>query len=260
MKNTLIYLLIFIGIVGSFSMGMSETIYRRALLVIDVQYDFLPGGSLAVAGGDEIIPIIDMIRIKNHWDLVVFSQDWHPPSHVSFASAHGDLPQFSTMTLDYTSNGDLCAGPNILPSYSVPCQPSNVSLVVNQTLWPDHCVWNTTGAEISRALIRKPSDPIVQKGYHIQIDSYSAFFDNGHVFPTTLQPLLQANNITEIYVVGLALDFCVFYTSMDGNALGYKTSVIQNACRGITQSGVDSAISQMQSAGIAIINSNQIPN
>ncbi|MDP2436111.1 MAG: nicotinamidase [archaeon] len=233
---------------------------RRALLVIDVQYDFLPGGALAVAGGDQVLPVIDWVRTKRQWDMVVFSQDWHPTSHVSFASSHGDLPVNSVMELSYTSAGDLCAGPNIMPSYSVPCVPSDVSMVLNQTLWPVHCLQNSPGAMLSKALLRLPSDPVVQKGYHVQIDSYSAFWDNGHMFPTALQGILQQANITEIFVAGLALDFCVFYTSMDGNALGYRTYVIQDASRGISPQGVDQALSQMRASGITIVNATQIPH
>jgi len=126
-------------------------------------------------------------------------------------------------------------------------------------LWPDHCVQNSSGAVISPDLTRSPKNPVVQKGYHIQIDSYSAFWDNGHVSTTNLHELLQSLQITQIVVVGLALDFCVFFTAMDGHAAGYDTYVVEDASRGITPSGVDSALRAMRAAGISVINATSVP-
>lgn len=233
---------------------------KRALLVIDVQHDFLPGGSLAVPHGDEIIPVINAIRADKAFDITVFTQDWHPPSHVSFASSHPPLVPFSVLELDYTVKGELCQGPHISPNYSVPCKPTDVATRLNQTLWPDHCIQNSSGALIASNLSRSPIDPIVQKGYHIQIDSYSAFWDNGHVSSTTLQQLLYAMNVTQIFIVGLALDFCVFFTAMDGYASGYETFVVEDASRGISTEGVSVALATMQATGISVINSTMIPH
>jgi nicotinamidase/pyrazinamidase len=236
-----------------------DSAQKRALLIIDVQSDFLPGGSLAVPDGQEIIPVINFIQANATFDVTVFTQDWHPPSHVSFASSHPPLSPFSLLELDYTSKGELCSGAHISPNYSVPCRASDIATRLNQTLWPDHCLQNSSGAEISANVTRSSKNPVVQKGYHIQIDSYSAFWDNGHVSTTSLQQLLISLEITQIFVVGLALDFCVFYTAMDGHAAGYETFVVQDASRGITPSGVDAALSAMKAAGIFIINSTSIP-
>jgi nicotinamidase/pyrazinamidase len=232
---------------------------KRALLIIDVQHDFLPGGSLAVPSGEEVIPIINSIRKTSSFDLVVFTQDWHTPAHVSFASSHSGMQPFSIMELSYKADGSLCSGPNISPSYSVACATADIATRLNQTLWPDHCVQDSNGAQLHQSLLRTSKDLIVRKGYHVQIDSYSAFWDNGHVAATELHPLLQSYNITQIFVTGLALDFCVFATALDGPPSGYETFVVLDAARGISAEGMSKAVQELVEHNITVLNASAIP-
>jgi nicotinamidase/pyrazinamidase len=176
---------------------------KRALIVVDIQNDFLPGGALAVPSGDEIIPAIN--ELMKQFSLVVATQDWHPQDHKSFAINHyGKKP------------GDkiILAG-------------------IEQVLWQAHCVQNTYGAELSKQLDKSRITHIVKKGTDVNIDSYSAFFDNARKKSTGLDDLLKSNNVNEVYVVGLATDYCVKYTVLDAISLGYKTHLITSGCKGI---------------------------
>lgn len=175
----------------------------KALIIVDVQYDFLPGGSLEVPRGDEIIPIIN--NIQKDYDLVVATQDWHPAEHLSFASQHdGKLP-FEQIDLQ--------------------------GLV--QILWPDHCVQESYGSEISEELNTSRIEAIFRKGMDPNIDSYSGFYDNGKRKDTGLSGYLKARKIDEVHVCGLAADFCVYFTAMDSIAEGFKTSIISKATKAI---------------------------
>jgi nicotinamidase/pyrazinamidase len=198
---------------------------KKALLVIDVQNDFCPGGALAVKEGDKIVPYInDLISkyFKND-DLVVATQDWHPKSHGSFASTH-NAPVFSMGKL----NG------------------------VDQVMWPDHCVQETQGAEFHPELLDVPT--VFCKGMDPTVDSYSAFFDNCGKNPSGLDGYLKENGVQEVLVVGLATDYCVKYTALDAVKLGYKVSVELKGCRGVDMNGsVDAAISEMRESGVSII-------
>ncbi|MVZ66317.1 bifunctional nicotinamidase/pyrazinamidase [Sphingobacterium sp. DK4209] len=175
----------------------------KALIIVDVQYDFLPGGALAVAKGDEIIPIIN--TIQKEYDLVVASQDWHPAQHKSFASQHEDKITFDVISL----NG------------------------LDQVLWPDHCVQESYGASLSEDLDSTRVEAIFRKGMDPEIDSYSAFYDNGRRKNTGLAGYLKDRDIDEVHVCGLAADYCVFFTAMDALDEGFKTSIISKATRAI---------------------------
>jgi nicotinamidase/pyrazinamidase len=177
------------------------------LLVIDMQNDFCPGGSLAVAGGDEIVAKIN--QLAHGFAHVVLTQDWHPASHSSFASTHPGKHPFEMVTMDY--------GP--------------------QTLWPDHCVQGTKGAEFHAGLDIPHVELIVRKGYRKMIDSYSAFFENDHKTPTGLGGYLTERGFTHVTCVGLAFDFCVRYSAEDARGLGFDTEVIEAACRAIDLNG-----------------------
>lgn len=196
----------------------------RALLVIDVQNDFCPGGALAVTGGDEIVPFIN--AMMDDFDSVILTQDWHPAGHSSFASSHDATP----MTMI-----DMPYGP--------------------QVLWPDHCIQGRLGSEFHADLRTDPADLILRKGYNPAIDSYSAFFENDHNTPTGLEGYLHTRGITDLTLVGLATDFCVNYSAVDAAKLGFKVTVDLNACRAIDFDGsLDAAVAGMKSAGVEVQN------
>lgn len=175
----------------------------KALILVDLQYDFLPGGALAVSQGDEIIPIIESIQPQ--YDVVVATQDWHPADHKSFASQHTGLATFDQIDL----NG------------------------LAQTLWPDHCVQGSPGAELSKDFDQSRIEAIFRKGMDREIDSYSGFFDNGRRKNTGLHGYLQDRNIQEIHIAGLAADFCVYFTAMDALDLGYRTAIVTKGTKPI---------------------------
>ena len=179
----------------------------KALLVVDVQNDFLPGGRLAVAEGDLIIPLIN--KIMPDYDLVVATQDWHPAGHKSFASAHKGKSPFEEIRL------------NGLP----------------QQLWPDHCVQGTLGAAFSTALHTNPIAAVFRKGMNPDVDSYSGFYDNGRLHAIGLSGFLKEHGVTEVHVCGLAADFCVFFTAMDSLEEGFQTFIVEEATKAIDQQG-----------------------
>lgn len=196
---------------------------KQALLVIDVQNDFCPGGALAVDKGDEIIAPIN--AIMGDFEAVILSQDWHPANHTSFASNHAGAAPFSEVEMPY--------GP--------------------QTLWPDHCVQGTKGAEFHPDLDTEAADMILRKGFDPSIDSYSAFFDNDRRTPTGLDGYLRTRAISDLVVVGLATDFCVNHSVLDACRLGYKVQVRCDLCRAIDLDGsLSKAIEGMESAGAII--------
>lgn len=194
----------------------------HALLVIDVQNDFCPGGALAVTGGDQIVPGINALMAE--FEAVILTQDWHPAEHSSFASTHDAAPMSMT---------EMPYGP--------------------QVLWPDHCIQGTAGAAFHADLHTDPADLIIRKGYNPKIDSYSAFFENDHKTPTGLHGYLQTRGINDITLVGLATDFCVNYSAIDAAQLGYKVTVNTDLCRGIDLDGsLDAALTAMKKAGITV--------
>ena len=195
----------------------------HALIVIDVQNDFCPGGALAVEGGDDIVAGIN--TLMDDFGVVVLTQDWHPAGHSSFASSH--------------------AGKSPLELVDMPYGP--------QVLWPDHCIQGTTGADFHTDL-RTDADLIIRKGMNPAIDSYSAFFENDHTTPTGLEGYLRTRGITDVTLVGLATDFCVNYSAVDAANLGFKVTVRTDLCRGIDFDGsLAAAIDGMKSAGVTVL-------
>lgn len=180
---------------------------KTLLLVIDVQNDFCPGGNLAVAGGDKVVPVIN--QLAREFPHVVLTQDWHPRGHSSFASQHEGAAPFSQVTMPY--------GP--------------------QTLWPDHCVQNTEGAAFHKGLDIPHAELILRKGFRRAIDSYSAFFENDHVTPTGLGAYVKERGFRKITMVGLAFDYCVRYSAEDARTLGFDVTVIERATRAIDLNG-----------------------
>jgi nicotinamidase/pyrazinamidase len=180
-----------------------------ALLVIDVQNDFMPGGALAVKDGDAIVPLINTLAKK--FDHVILTQDWHPPQHISFASTHDKQP-FETIALTHG--------------------PQNIS----QTLWPDHVLQHTEGSAFHPDLHIPHAELILRKGFRRHIDSYSAFLENDHTTPTGLAGYLRERKLTRLFLCGLAYDFCVRYSAVDGHILGFETIVIEDATRPVNLS------------------------
>lgn len=195
-----------------------------ALVVIDVQNDFCPGGALAVPDGDAVVPLIN--RLMPAFTHVILTQDWHPPGHASFASSHPGAAPMSLTDMPY--------GP--------------------QVLWPDHCVQGTRGAAFHPDLETTPAELIVRKGFRRDIDSYSAFLENDHQTPTGLAGALKERGITELVMVGLATDFCVKDSAVDGARLGFSVGVVEAACRAIDVDGsLARAHQAMQQAGVRLI-------
>ena len=200
-----------------------------ALLVIDVQNCFLPGGSLAVKDGDQVVPIIN--KIAKSFANVVMTQDWHTPGHVSFASAHSGKKPFEAIDLPYGK----------------------------QVLWPDHCVQGTDGAALSKDLSIPQAGLVIRKGFHKDVDSYSAFTEADGKTTTGLAAYLKARKVKRLFVAGLATDFCVAWTALDARALGFETYVIEDACRAIDLKGsLAAAWENMRSHGVKRIQSTEI--
>jgi len=198
--------------------------HSKIFIIVDVQYDFLPGGALAVPDGDQVIPVIN--ALQQRFDLVVATQDWHPPGHGSFASSHpgkkpGDIIQLNGLT---------------------------------QILWPDHCVQGTHGAELVAELATAKIQRVFQKGTDPGVDSYSGLFDNGHRKDTGLGDFLRDQKVTDVYIAGLATDYCVKFTALDSVNLGFRTHVFKDACRGVNlfPTDVDQALDTMRRAGVLV--------
>jgi nicotinamidase/pyrazinamidase len=199
---------------------------QDVLIVIDVQNDFCPGGALAVPGGDSVIAPIHQVAPR--FQHIVLTQDWHPANHSSFASVHPGKHPYDQIELNYGT----------------------------QTLWPDHCVQGSTGAEFHPALHLPQAELILRKGFRPHIDSYSAFVENDRVTPTGLAGYLSERNLNRIFLVGLAYDFCVGYSALDARRLGLETIVIRDACRAIDLSGSVAAIeAAFAQEGVTLIES-----
>ena len=202
----------------------------KALILVDLQNDFMPGGALAVAEGDKVVPIAN--RLIKKFELVVATQDYHPPNHKSFASQNEGIKVGDQFEL------------NGLP----------------QTAWPDHCVQGTTGSEFDSRLDAKALQHVFQKGTDPEVDSYSGFFDNGKRTATGLGDFLKAKSVNEIFVMGLATDYCVKFTAIDGAELGFKTNLVIDGCRGVElyRGDIDRAIEEMKKAGVETVRSKWI--
>ena len=195
----------------------------KTLLIIDVQNDFLPGGSLAVPEGNLIIERIN--DIMENYDLIVATKDWHPKNHISFASNHSDK-----------KIGDII----------------NVN-GVDQVLWPDHCIQNSYGSDFPEQLDISKLAKVIYKGSDANIDSYSGFFDNGHFRSTGLSDYLKSKYVYKIDYVGLATDYCLKYTAIDSVSEGFKTRVLINCIKGIEEKGCELALNEMKSKGVELI-------
>lgn len=192
-----------------------------ALLVIDLQNDFCPGGALAVDGGDEIVPVVN--ALAERFDHVLLTQDWHPPKHISFARAHPGTQPYMSIAAPYGS----------------------------QTLWPDHCVQGTVGAELHTGLAMPHAELILRKGFRANIDSYSAFLENDHFTATGLAGYLRERGLKRIFLCGLAYDYCVRFSAIDGTALDFECLVIEDASRAVGLPGSVNATDQaFEEAGI----------
>jgi len=201
-----------------------------ALLLVDIQHDFMPGGALAVPQGDEVVPVAN--RLQPCFDLVVATQDWHPPGHGSFASQHPGRKPFDVIEL----NG------------------------LEQILWPDHCVQGTRGAELVPELDQSRIARVFRKGTDPGIDSYSGFFDNGHKQATGLGDYLRDRGVNTVYLVGLAEDVCVMYTALDARRLGFQVRVVREGTRPVNAQPGDAARAEqrMTEAGVAFVSAESI--
>jgi nicotinamidase/pyrazinamidase len=202
----------------------------NTLILVDIQNDFIPGGALPVPEGDQIVPLVN--RIQPCFDLIVATQDWHPANHGSFAANHPGRKPGELIDL----NG------------------------LTQILWPTHCVQGTPGADFVQELQQDHWDRVFHKGTDPQTDSYSGFFDNGRRQSTGLGDYLRQKNVTDVYVTGLATDYCVKFTVLDALKLGFKTHLVEDACRGVNLQPEDvrNAMESMKAAGAKIIAANQI--
>jgi len=200
----------------------------NCLLLIDFQLDFLPGGSLAVAAGDAILPLLNDLQPR--FDLVVATQDWHPAGHRSFASAHPGQELFSEIQWQG------------LP----------------QRLWPDHCVQGTAGAALHPGLNLDRVEAIFRKGTDPELDSYSAFFDNGHRRATGLSAYLRARGVTQVFVAGLASDYCVYFSAKDARGEGFEVAVIEDASRGIAPESMAAAKADLLALGVRFVQASEV--
>ena len=204
-----------------------------ALVVVDVQYDFLPGGALAVPAGNEILPMVNRLvgAFAQAGAQVVFTQDWHPAGHASFASSHPGKRPFEAIQLSYGG----------------------------QILWPDHCIQGTAGANLHASLDLDRANVILRKGANAEIDSYSAFVEADGRTSTGLAAMLHARKVKRVFLCGLATDFCVGFSALDARAAGFETAVIEDACRGIdTDGSLAAALTRMAAAGVDRLDSRAV--
>ena len=201
-----------------------------ALILVDLQNDFMPGGALAVPAGDQVVPLAN--QLARRFELVLATQDWHPADHGSFAANHPGKQPGDVIKLDG----------------------------LEQVLWPVHCVQNTPGAEFHRELNLDCVTHVFQKGTDPKVDSYSGFFDNGRRAATGLGDYLREQGVRRVYVCGLATDYCVAFTALDGAALGFETYLVEDACRGVNlkPGDVDRAVAEMRSQGVRIVTSGEM--
>ncbi|CAH1793810.1 unnamed protein product, partial [Owenia fusiformis] len=235
-----------------------STATKTALLNVDIQNCFVTNGTLPVPDGETIVPIINIILQgqQDKFDVIFNTQDWHPYDHISFASQHLGHDVYDVIDLKYNPHGDLCSTSTVNTSYSTKC--SVVAHNVSQTLWPDHCVINTTDADFVSTLLTTDKTFIIQKGYNRKIDSYSAFYDNGGFTQTELHNRLKSFDIDTLFITGLATDFCLYWTAKDAKRLGYNVYVVLDTSRGITFQGTIDAVADMRTKGIHIINSTDV--
>lgn len=208
--------------------GNPNEMHSDVLLAIDVQQDFMPGGRLAVEGGDEIIPLMN--RLGERFHEVVLTQDWHPPMHISFASTHGKQPFTDTIEAAYGT----------------------------QSLWPDHTLQGSAGAGFHPELHLPHAGLIVRKGFRREVDSYSAFLENDHRTPTGLGGYLRERGLMRLFLCGLAWDYCVGFSALDGSALGFDVTVVEDAVRGIAAASMEAMSRRWDDAGVKRIHSSAL--
>jgi nicotinamidase/pyrazinamidase len=195
------------------------------LLIIDVQNDFCAGGALAVGDGDAVVPVVN--RLAKHFAHVALTQDWHPSGHSSFATSHPPSAPFESIDMPYG----------------------------RQTLWPDHCIQGTSGAAFHPRLDTERAELVIRKGFRTEIDSYSAFYENDRRTPTGLAGYLRERGLRRIFLVGLATDYCVYYSALDARRLGFDTVLVEAGCRAIDLAGsLDAAWAGMAEAGVQRVN------
>ena len=199
-----------------------------ALIIVDIQYDFLPGGALAVPRGDEVIPVVN--GLQRRFKLVVATQDWHPAGHASFASSHAGKGVYDAVTIDG----------------------------VEQILWPDHCVQGSRGAELAKTFDTNRVEAIFRKGTDPGIDSYSAFYDNVRRKSTGLEGYLKWKKVDRVFLAGLAADFCVSYSIMDALAMGFGAVLVKDATRAISEDGFRTAERVIRDRGATVVMSSDI--
>jgi nicotinamidase/pyrazinamidase len=206
---------------------MADAGRERALLVVDVQNDFCPGGSLAVESGDEVVSVIN--RVMPGFPRVIATQDWHPPGHVSFASSHPGRKPLDTVDIQG----------------------------IEQVLWPDHCIRASVGAELHPRLETGRVGLLIRKGMSRELDSYSAFFENDHRTDTGLRFYLEGMGVRELFVCGLATDYCVRASALDAARLGFRVALVRDACRGVDypKGSVTEALAAMEKAGVRMTDS-----
>jgi nicotinamidase/pyrazinamidase len=212
-------------------MNLANIIQTSALIVVDVQNDFLPGGSLAIQGGDTIIGPLN--RIAPAFSYVVATRDWHPAGHVSFASSYPGKKPFDTAALSGVDG-------------------------VFKILWPDHCVQGTPGADFHPGLDTRPFSAVIHKGYGPLMDSYSVFFQNDRKTPSGLEFLLRGLGYSRVFLCGLATDVCVLYSALDAVQLGFDTYLVKDASKGLSESSVREALNRLEAAGVRILSSKEI--
>ena len=201
----------------------------KALIIVDVQNDFCEGGALEVPNGSSVVPVIN--KLIDRFDAIIQTQDWHPAGHHSFASSHDGKSPYETVELDYGT----------------------------QVLWPDHCLQGTKGAEFHKDLQTDKSQVIIRKGFRAPIDSYSTFYENDQKTKTGLTGYLKDRGITDLYVTGLATDFCVKWSVLDGIKEGFNVNIVEDAVRGIDLEGsLDEAWKEMKEAGVTVTTSDKI--
>jgi len=209
---------------------------KSALLIIDVQNDFIPPkGSLAVNDGDAVIPVINELRKRVSFDLIALTQDWHPKNHISFQENHKDDPKAKLFTPYVLENGQ------------------------TQVLWPVHCVQESEGAKLSKSLVVNKTDKIVKKGMNPMVDSYSGFYDNDHKVKSELEDILKKEGITDVYLTGLAYDYCVGFSALDAKSAGFNVYLLEDATRGVAPESTKDMIANLNKAGVSIIKSSTVP-
>ena len=204
-------------------MYLPDVSEQDLLLIIDVQNDFCGGGALAVPDADVVVPVIN--QLCEHFGHIAVTQDWHPANHLSFVSSHPGRNPFEQINVPYGL----------------------------QTLWPEHCVQGTVGAELHPRLMAQRAELVLRKGYRASIDSYSAFYENDRATPTGLGGYLRERGFERLFLCGLALDFCVLYSALDARREGFAVTVLTDACRGLdVQGSLSEALARMGAAGVEI--------